>query len=583
MTANGWLQILVYFAALLLLTKPLGLYMAQVYSGERSLLSPILAPLERGMYRLAGVDPAGEMNWKTYALAMLLFNLLGLLFLYLLLRLQGLLPLNPLGMTALSPDLALNTAVSFTSNTNWQNYAGESTLSYLSQMLGLTVQNFLSAATGMAILVALICGLARRSAQTIGSFWVDLTRSVLYILLPLSLLLALVLVSQGVVQTFAPAAVAQRLQPVAAADGSRVATQTIALGPVASQLAIKHLGTNGGGFFNANSAHPFENPNPLTDFLLVLAETVIAAALTYTFGKMVGDTRQGWAVLAAMLVLLLVFGGAAYAAEAAGNPRLAALCAYLSASDLQPCCNMEGKEVRFGIPRSALFATLTTATSTGAVDSMHDSFTPLGGLVLLTMMMLGEVALGGVGYGLYGMLVFVIVAVFVAGLMVGRTPEYLGKKIEATEIKLASILILIMPLLVLGLTAVAVLAPQGRAAVSNPGPHGFAQILYAFTSQGNNNGSAFAGLSGNTPFYNLLGALAMLVCRFWLAVPTLALAGSLAAKKKSAAGAGTLSSASLLFIAWLIGIVVLVGALNFVPALALGPLSEHLLLLGTVR
>jgi K+-transporting ATPase ATPase A chain len=394
------------------------------------------------------------------------------------------------------------------------------------------------------------------------------------------MILAVILVSQGVVQTYNGSASATLLQPALVSDGSAITTQTIAVGPVASQLAIKHLGTNGGGFFNANSAHPFENPNALTDFLLVLSETVIAAALTYTFGKMVGDTRQGWTVLAAMLILLVIFSGLAYSAEASGNPRLAALGVDQSASDFQPGGNMEGKELRFGIPRSALFATLTTATSTGAVDSMHDSYTPLGGLVLMTMMMLGEVALGGVGSGLYGMLVFVIVAVFVAGLMVGRTPEYLGKKIEAYEIKMASILILIMPLTVLGLTALAVSLPAGQNAVSNPGPHAFSQILYAFTSQGNNNGSAFAGLSGNSPFYNLVGALAMLIGRFWLAVPTLALAGSLAAKKKSVAGAGTLSTTSLLFIIWLIGIVVLVGALNFVPALALGPMIEHLILIG---
>jgi potassium-transporting ATPase potassium-binding subunit len=575
MTLNGWIQIFVYFLALILLVKPLGSYMASVYQGERTFISSILLPLENLIYRICGINPAEEMGWKTYTIAMLLFNAIGALFLYLLLRLQGFLPLNPQAMGAVAPDLSLNTAISFITNTNWQNYGGESTLSYLTQMLGLTVQNFLSAATGMAILIAFIRGFVRHHAQTLGNFWVDLTRSTLYILLPLSLILALVLVSQGVVQTFAPSITAQLVQPVKVDS-----TQTIAIGPVASQLAIKHLGTNGGGFFNANAAHPFENPNPLSDFLLVLSETVIAAALTYTFGKMVGDTRQGWAILAAMLILLVVFSGLAYAAEAAGNPKLAGLHVDQTASDMQPGGNMEGKEVRFGEARSALFATLTTATSTGAVNSMHDSFTPLGGLVPLVMIILGEVALGGVGSGLYGMLVFVIVAVFVAGLMVGRTPEYLGKKIETYEIKMASLLILIMPLLVLGLLAVAVMVEPGQSAVSNPGPHGFSQIFYAFASQGNNNGSAFAGLAGNSLFYNLTGSLAMLVGRFWLAVPTLALASSLAAKKKTPSGAGTLSTTSVLFVIWLIGVILLVGALNFVPAMALGPVIEHMLMIG---
>jgi len=564
---------MVYFGVLLVLVKPLGAYMAKVYQGERTWLSPLVAPLKRLAYRLGGVNPAGEMDWKTYAAAVLIFNLAGVVFLYRLLRLQGYLPLNPQGLGAVAPDLALNTAVSFVTNTNWQNYGGEATLSYLTQMLGLTVQNFLSAATGMAVLIGLIRGFVRHNTRLLGSFCVDLTRTTLYILLPFSLLLALVLVSQGVVQTFAPSITAQGLPGGANA-------QTIAVGPVASQLAIKHLGTNGGGFFNANAAHPFENPTPLTDFILILSETAIAAALTYTFGKMVGDTRQGWAILSTMLILLLIFSGLAYAAESAGNPLLAGLGVDQTASDLQPGGNMEGKELRFGVARSALFATLTTATSTGAVNSMHDSFTPLGGLVALVMMMLGEVALGGVGSGLYGMLVFVILAVFVAGLMVGRTPDYLGKKIEAYEMKMASLLILIMPLIVLGMTALAVSFDAGQSAVSNPGPHGFSQILYAFTSQGNNNGSVFAGLSGNTLFYNLGGALMMLIGRFWLLVPTLALAGSLAGKKKSAVGAGTLPTHSLLFIFWLIGIVLLVGALNFVPALALGPVMEHLLAMG---
>ena len=595
MTLNGWLQIAFYFVVLVLLTKPLGSYMAKVYQGERTFLSPVLGPLERLLYRLSGVDPEEEMDWKVYALAMLLFNLIGFLFLYLLLRIQGFLPLNPQGLGAVAPDLSLNTAVSFVTNTNWQNYGGESTMSYLTQMLGLTVQNFVSAATGMAILVAFIRGFTRHNTRSLGNFWVDLTRSTLYILLPLSIVLALVLVSQGVVQTFSPSVTAQLVQPEAGPNNTTITTQTIAVGPVASQIAIKQLGTNGGGFFNANSAHPFENPTPLSDFLVMLSQTVIPAALCYTFGKMVGDTRQGWAILAAMMIFLVVFTGVAYAAEAAGNPKLgdmAAISAAASdptlanmkidqtASSTQPGGNMEGKEVRFGIARSALFATATTAASNGSVNCMHDSFTPLGGLVPLVMMMFGEVVFGGVGSGLYGMLIFVIVAVFVAGLMVGRTPEYLGKKIESYEMKMASLLILIMPLTVLGLTAVAVSLSAGQAGPLNPGPHGFSEILYAFTSQGNNNGSAFAGLSGNTVFYNLTGALAMLIGRFWLAVPTLALAGSLAAKKKVPAGAGTLSTTSTLFIAWLIGVVILVGALNFVPALALGPVIEHLMMIG---
>jgi potassium-transporting ATPase potassium-binding subunit len=580
MTLNGWLQIAVYFVVLVLLVKPLGGFMARVYQGEKTFLSPVLVPVERLVYRMAGVVPSDEMSWKTYAVAMLLFNLLGFIFLYLLQRLQGFLPLNPMGMGLVSPDLSLNTAVSFITNTNWQNYGGESTMSYLTQMLGLAVQNFLSAATGMAILIAFIRGFIRNNSKTLGNFWVDLTRSTLYILFPLAIFVALVLVSQGVVQTFSPSITAQFVQPGTDANSQVIVTQSIAIGPVASQLAIKHLGTNGGGFFNANAAHPFESPTPLTDFILVLSETVIAASLTYTFGKMVGDTRQGWALLTAMIIFLVFFAGLAYWAEASGNPKLAALGVDQVASSQQPGGNMEGKELRFGISRSALFATLTTATSTGAVDSMHDSFTPLGGLVPLVMMMLGEVALGGVGSGLYGMLVFVIVAVFVAGLMVGRTPEYLGKKIESYEMKMASLLILIMPFTVLVLTAVAVLVKAGQAGPLNSGPHGFSEILYAYVSQGNNNGSAFAGLTGNTVFYNLTGALAMLISRFWLAVPTLALAGGLAAKKKIPAGAGTLSTTSALFIAWLMGVIILVGALNFVPALALGPVIEHLIMIG---
>lgn len=576
----GWAQILLYFIVLLLMVKPLGGYMALVYQGERNFLSPVIAPIERLIYRICGVNPDEEMTWKVYTLALLLFSLFGILLLFILLRIQGILPLNPDGMKGVPSDTAFNTAVSFVTNTNWQNYGGESTLSYISQMVGLTVQNFLSAATGMAIAVAFIRAFSRHNSTTLGNFWVDLTRSILYILLPISCVLALIFVSQGVVQTFAASATANLVQPFTSTSGQFVNQQIISVGPVASQLAIKHLGTNGGGFFNANSAHPFENPNALTNFLLILSESIIPAALTYTFGKMVGDTKQGWTILIAMMVLLFVFTGASYAAESAGNPILSRLGVDQSATNINPGGNMEGKEVRFGIAPSALFSTVTTSTSTGAVNSMHDSYTPLGGLVLLLMMQLGEVVLGGVGSGLYGMLVFVIVAVFVAGLMVGRTPEYLGKKIEPFEMKMAALLILIMPITVLGLTALASVTQAGQAAISNPGPHGFSQILYAFTSQGNNNGSAFAGLSGNSPFYNFSGAAAMLIGRFWLAIPTLALAGSLVTKKKAVAGAGTLSTTSFLFVGWLIVIVIIIGALNFVPALALGPIVEHLLMMG---
>jgi K+-transporting ATPase ATPase A chain len=572
MTLMGWLQILVFYGLLVLLVKPLGAYMARVYTGEPTPLSRVLGPVERLVYRLAGARADEEMDWKQYTLAVLGISLVGILFLYLLQRTQHLLPLNPQGFGPVAPDLALNTAVSFVTNTNWQAYGGETTMSFLTQMAGLTVQNFLSAATGMAVLIAFIRGFSCHQAKALGNFWVDLTRSILYILLPLSILLTLILVASGSVQTLLPSATAQTLQ----GNG----TQVIALGPAASQIAIKHLGTNGGGFFNANAAHPFENPTPLTNLLLMLAETAIPVALTYTFGRLVGDTRQGWAILAAMLILLVGFTALAYGAEAAGNPRLAALSVDQTAGALQAGGNMEGKETRFGIAPSAIFATVTTGTSSGAVNSMHDSFTPLGGLVPLVMMQLGEVAPGGVGSGLYGMLVFVLVAVFVAGLMVGRTPEYLGKKIEPFEMKMAALLILIMPIVVLGLTALAVSLDAGRTSISNPGPHGFSQVLYAFTSQGNNNGSAFGGLNANTPFYNLAGALAMFISRFWLIIPTLALAGSLAAKKKVPTGAGTLPTTSPLFIGWLIVVVIVVGALNFLPALALGPVIEHLIMAG---
>jgi K+-transporting ATPase ATPase A chain len=583
---------------LVLLVKPLGLYMAHVYQGEHTFIDPVLRPVERFLYRLMGVRPDEEMDWKTYTIAMLLFSLAGLLFLYALQRLQGFLPFNPQKFGAVAPDLAFNTAASFTTNTNWQNYAGETTLSYLTQMIGLTVKNFVSAAVGMAIAVAFIRAFARKQTNNLGNFWVDLTRGTLYILMPLSVVLALVLVSQGVVQTLSPYQSVPLMQPTSTqqpktdangkpvkdAQGNvinetvTVTNQVIAVGPAASQIAIKQLGTNGGGFFNTNSAHPFENPTPFSNFLEMLSLLLIPAALCYTYGKMVGDTRQGWALLAAMTIVLVIAIFSTYAAEAAGNPRLAALGVDMKASDQQPGGNMEGKETRFGIVDSTLWATTTTAASNGSVNSMHDSYTPLGGMVPLVLMHLGEVIFGGVGSGLYGMLAFVIVAVFVAGLMVGRTPEYLGKKIETYEMKMAALLILIMPFLVLVYTALAVVTEAGRAGIANPGPHGFTEILYAFTSMVNNNGSAFAGLNGNTLFYNVTGAIAMLQGRFWLAIPTLALAGSLVRKKKAPAGAGTLPTHTPLFILWLIAVVIIVGALNFIPVLALGPIIEHLML-----
>jgi potassium-transporting ATPase potassium-binding subunit len=554
--------------------------MARVYEGRPFLLDRVLGPVERLIYKLAGVRPEQEMGWITYVEAMLLFNVAGLFLLYALQRLQGWLPLNPQGFGPVSPDLAFNAAASFASNTNWQNYAGETTMSYLTQMLGLTAQNFVSAATGMAILVALIRGLVRHSVQTIGNFWVDLTRTTLYILLPLSFILALALVSQGTVQTLSASRTVLLLDPVLDHAGNPIREQVLALGPTASQVAIKQLGTNGGGFFGVNSAHPFENPTPLSNFLQLLAILLIPTSLCYTFGRMVGDTRQGWAVLAAMTLpfLLLVF--LAIGAEQAGNPALAALGVDQVASPFQPGGNMEGKELRFGIVNSALWAAATTAASNGSVNAMHDSFMPVGGLVPMVLIQLGEVIYGGVGSGLYGMLAFVIVAVFVAGLMVGRTPEYLGKKIEAFEIKMVAMAILIPPILVLVLTGLAASTAAGRAAALDPGPHGFSEILYAYSSQGNNNGSAFAGLAGNTPFYNVTGGLAMLVARYWLAIPMLAVAGSLAAKKKVPTSAGTLPTHGPLFVSWLIAVVVLVGALSFLPALALGPIVEHLLLGG---
>lgn len=571
MTFSGWIQITVFFVLLLLVVKPLGSYLAKVYSGEHTLLSPILKPVESGINRLAGISPEKEMTWKEYSLAVILFNLAGILFLYLILRTQNILPFNTAGFKSIPPDLAFNAAVSFVTNTNWQNYSGELAMSHFSQMIGFTVQNFLSAATGMAVLMAFIRGLTRKQTLLLGNFWVDLTRGILYVLLPLSILLSIFLVWSGGVQTLSSSI------PITTLEGHL--SREISVGPVASQVAIKHLGTNGGGFFNANAAHPFENPTPLSNLVLMLAETAIPVALTYTFGKMVGDTRQGWSILTAMMILLILFTALAYASESAGNPVLQQRVGASSVIDFTNG-NMEGKEVRFGAATSALFASITTATSTGAVISMHDSYTPLGGLSAMVLMLLGEVAPGGVGSGLYGMLVFVLVAVFVAGLMVGRTPEYLGKKIEPFEMKMAALLILIMPLLVLSLTALAVTTKAGLAGITNPGPHGFSQVLYAFTSQGNNNGSAFAGLNGNSVFYNYAGAFAMFISRFWLIIPTLALAGSLVEKKKIPVGAGTLPTTSPLFIGWLVLIVLVVGALNFLPALAVGPIIEHLMMVG---
>ncbi len=580
MTVYAVLQIGLYLAVLVALVKPLGWYMARVYEGKPCGLDWVLGGLERLMYRLCRIDPAEEMAWTTYAKAMLVFNFLGFVAVYALQRLQQWLPLNPEHLGAVPPDLAMNTAVSFATNTNWQSYGGETTLSYLTQMLGLTVQNFVSAAAGMAVLVALIRGFARRSAQTIGNFWYDLTRSTLYILLPLSIVGALVLVSQGVVQTLRPYEKVALIQPTNDADGKPVDEQTIAVGPAASQIIIKQLGTNGGGFFNVNSAHPLENPTPLAGFLEMLAILLISAALCYTFGEMIGDRRQGWAVLAAMVVIFVPLLLLGYWAEQSGNPGLAALGVDQTAGGGQPGGNMEGKEVRFGITQSAIWAAATTAASNGSVNSMHDSYTPLGGLVPMWLMQLGEVVFGGVGSGLYGMLVFAIIAVFVAGLMVGRTPEYLGKKIEAFEMKMAALVILIPPLVVLLGAAVAVATTWGRAGIANPGPHGFSEVLYAFSSAGNNNGSAFAGLSANSPFYNIALGLAMLVARYWLAIPTLAIAGSLARKKSTPVGAGTLPTHTPLFVVLLVGAVILVGALTFVPALALGPIVEHLILMA---
>ena len=596
MNAPAWMQLIAYLAFLLLLAWPLARAMEAVMQGRFALGRRLEAPL----FRLAGVDAEREQPWLAYALGLLVFNGLGVLAVYALQRLQGALPLNPQAMAAVTPDSAFNTAISFVTNTNWQGYGGEATMSYLTQMLALTVQNFLSAATGIVVVVVLVRGFARHSVQAIGNVWVDLTRVTLWILLPLSFVFALVLAGQGVIQNLKPYQDVQTVEavtwqaPKLGADGQPLkddkgqpvmedqtsTTQQLAMGPVASQLAIKMIGTNGGGFFNANSAHPYENPTAVTNFLQMLSIFLIPAALCFVFGRIVGDLRQGWAVLAAMTLVFVVAVVAATAAEQQGNPALAALGADAQPSATQSGGNMEGKEVRFGINASALFATITTAASCGAVNSMHDSYTPLGGMVPMVMMQLGEVIFGGVGSGLYGMLVFAILAVFIAGLMIGRTPEYLGKKIEAHEMKMVSIAILVTPLLVLLGTAVAVLAEPGRASIQDPGPHGFSEVLYALSSAANNNGSAFAGLSANTPFYNVLLAVAMWFGRFGVIVPVLAIAGSLAAKKRLEVTGGTLPTHGPLFVLLLVGTVLLVGLLNYVPALALGPVVEHLMLWG---
>jgi potassium-transporting ATPase potassium-binding subunit len=598
MNIFSWLQLIFYMVVLIALAKPVGAFMARVFQGEKTFLDPVMHPLEKLIYRFSGVSPDKEMNWKVYAFAMMLFNVLGLLVVYGLQRLQGYLPLNPQGFGAVSPDSSWNTAVSFATNTNWQGYGGETTMSYLTQMIALTVQNFVSAATGIAIVIAMIRGLVRHTATTIGNFWVDLTRTVLYILIPMAFVFALVLVSQGVVQTFGQYQTVPLLQPttyqqaqtdasgnpVLDSSGNPVMVtvqqnvQVVAVGPAASQIAIKQLGTNGGGFFNVNSAHPFENPTPLSNFLETLSILLIPAALCYTFGKMVGDTRQGWAILAAMTVIFVALLAGTIWAETTGNPSIAALGVDMHQSNINPGGNMEGKEERFGIASSVLWDNATTAASNGSVNSMLDSNMPLGGMIPVWELHLGEIIYGGVGSGLYGMLAFVIVAVFVAGLMVGRTPEYLGKKIEAYEMKMASLILLIPVFTALVGTAIGVMTAVGTAGVANPGPHGFSEILYAFSSATGNNGSAFAGLSVNTPFYNTALGIIMFLARYWLAIPALAIGGSLAAKKKVPTGAGTLPTHTPLFIAWLIAVVIIVGALGFLPALALGPIVEHLML-----
>ena len=586
LTGNGLLQIALYFAVLFSCVRPLGGYIARVYEGNSIWLQKPFGWLEHIFYKLCGIDPRKEMNWKQYTAATLMFSLGGFLLLYCLLRLQSLFPFNPAGMGNITPDLAFNTAVSFITNTNWQSYGGESTLSYFSQMIGLTVQNFLSAALGMAVMVALIRGIARKNTDKIGNFWTDMVRGTLYVLLPLSLLWTVLLGGQGVPQTFSayikvPYTETQTVAEVRDATGivtqkaDTITEQTIAIGPVAAQIAIKQLGTNGGGFFNANSAHPYENPTPFSNFLEMLAILLIPAALCYTFGVMVRDRRQGWALLAVMTVIFVPLVFYCVAAEQSGNPHFTVFGIDQQASALQPGGNMEGKETRFGIVNSALWATATTAASNGSVNAMHDSFTPAGGFVPLLLIQFGEVIYGGVGSGLYGMLMYVIIAVFIAGLMVGRTPEYMGKKIQSFEIKMASIVILVTPLLVLFGTTIGVMTDAGKAGILNPGAQGFSEILYAFSSASNNNGSAFAGLSANTPFYNTILGIYMLFGRYFIIVPVLAIAGSLAMKNTVPRSAGTLSTHKSLFIIFLVGTVVMIGVLTFIPALALGPAVEH--------
>ena len=592
MSIESFAQVALYAVLLFAIGWPLGLYMAAVYEGRAGERLRLIRRLERLLYRICGVREEQEMNWMTYAVAMLLFNLFGLLLAYLLQRTQQWLPLNPQHFGAVPPCLALNTAVSFTTNTNWQAYGGESVMSYFTQMVALTTQNFVSAATGMAVLLPIIRGFVRCETDRLGNFWVDLTRSVLYILLPISSVLAVALVSQGVIQNFSPYVTARLTQPVSYDEpvldekgapvvdaagkpvtASKTATeQALPMGPVASQVAIKQLGTNGGGFFNTNSAHPYENPTPLSNLLEMLAILLIPAGLCFTFGRMLGDMRQGWAIFAAMFLIFAVSLAGCWWAEQDWNPLLVKLGVDPAAG------NMEGKEVRFGVVNSAIWATATTAASNGSVNCMHDSLTPLGGMVPLVLMKLGEVVFGGVGSGLYGMLAFVVITVFIAGLMIGRTPEYLGKKIEPFEMKMAMLVILIPPIIVLTFTAVALLSETGVSSISNPGPHGLTQALYAFASMGNNNGSAFAGLNANTPFYNLLGAAAMLVSRYWLAVPMLAMAGSLSGKKQTPVSVGTLPTHTPMFVSLLVGIILLVGALTFFPAMSLGPIVEHLVM-----
>ena len=595
MTVNGWVQILVFLGLILAVTKPMGVYMAHVFNREKTFLDPVLRPLERLLYRVTGVDENHEMRWTEYAVSMLLFSVVSMLLLYLIQRVQGLLPFNPQKFGAVNPPaLAFNTAASFTTNTNWQNYVGETTMSYFTQMAGLAYHNFASAATGIALAIAFIRGIARRQMETIGSFWVDLVRSCLWVLLPFSVVGALLLVSQGVVQNVKPydtvkLVESQQVQrvgadgkPVVDANGKpvtdSVSAQTIAQGPVASQEIIKEWGTNGGGFFQANSAHPFENPTPFSNLVEMFSIFAVSAGLTYTLGRMTGSQRHGWAVWAAMAILFLAGVTTAYWAESRGNPLLAGVHQQVTAT--QPGGNMEGKEVRFGIAASSLFATVTTDASCGAINGWHDSFTPLGGMVPLVNIMLSEVVFGGVGAGMYGMLIYVVLAVFIAGLMVGRTPEYLGKKIEAYDVKMAMLVVLVFPLVILVLTGISTVAGFGTSSISNPGPHGLTQILYAFTSQAGNNGSAFGGLNGNTPWYNLSGGMTMLIGRFMMIIPMLAIAGNLAKKKYVPPSLGTFPVTTPLFTVLLTGVILIVGALTFFPALSLGPILEHLLMLA---